>query len=217
MTEIEGNYVHDCSTKHFGNHLPFFEHLKRGGSIRRKDVLNSVDEILTTKILINRHRCLCGITGYGFRDLDIIQDIQEQNHMNDLDDLIEKWENSELEFGKIERLISLLIVDNKKLEEENKRLKEHFNGLTPAEHERLSVLFEEAAEVIQVVGKIMRHGLDSKHPDGGPTNRELLEKELGDVRLAEIFMIKARDVSGKAISEACDHKGNTIKDYLHYQ
>lgn len=43
------------------------------------------------------------------------------------------------------------------------------------------MLAEEAAEVIQVVGKILRHGYDNHHPDSPDvTNRELLRKELVD-------------------------------------
>lgn len=58
---------------------------------------------------------------------------------------------------------------------------EHFNRLTPAEAERLALLAEECGEVIQAIGKVLRHGFESTHPDGGPTNRESLERECGDV------------------------------------
>lgn len=58
---------------------------------------------------------------------------------------------------------------------------EHFNKLTPKEQELLAVLSEECGEVVQAIGKILRHGLESRHPDGGPTNREHLFKEATDV------------------------------------
>jgi hypothetical protein len=62
----------------------------------------------------------------------------------------------------------------------------HFNGLTPAQAERLAMLAEEAAEVIQVIGKILRHGYDSSHPDRPHiTNRELLQRELTDFAAVE--------------------------------
>jgi hypothetical protein len=58
----------------------------------------------------------------------------------------------------------------------------HFNMLTPEEAERLAMLAEEAAEVIQVVGKILRHGYNSHHPDDKHnSNRDLLAKELSDL------------------------------------
>ena len=59
---------------------------------------------------------------------------------------------------------------------------EHFNKLTPAEAERLAMLAEECGEVIQMIGKIMRHGYDSYHPaDPTITNRTLLGRELTDL------------------------------------
>lgn len=44
------------------------------------------------------------------------------------------------------------------------------------------MLAEECGEVIQIVGKILRHGYDSHHPDDpATTNRHLLIKELSEV------------------------------------
>jgi len=59
---------------------------------------------------------------------------------------------------------------------------DHFNQLTPAEAERLAMLAEECGEVIQVIGKILRHGYDSYHPvNPSATNRQLLGRELTDL------------------------------------
>lgn len=59
---------------------------------------------------------------------------------------------------------------------------DHFNQLTPAEAERLAMLAEECAEVIQVVGKILRHGYESYHPSNPAfSNRDLLHQELTDL------------------------------------
>lgn len=62
------------------------------------------------------------------------------------------------------------------------------NGLSPAQAERLAMLAEECGEVIQVIGKILRHGYASYHPDqqGTPakhrfTNRQALGAELTDL------------------------------------
>lgn len=73
---------------------------------------------------------------------------------------------------------------------------QHFNKLTPAEAERLAMLAEECGEVIQIVGKILRHGYDNRHPDGGPTNRDLLDVELLDVGTLMNRMCQEGDIEG---------------------
>jgi len=40
----------------------------------------------------------------------------------------------------------------------------HFNGLSPAEAERLALLAEECGEVVQAVCKVLRHGYESTNP-----------------------------------------------------
>ncbi len=78
-------------------------------------------------------------------------------------------------------------------------MEEHFDKLTPAEHERLALLSEEMGEAIQIIGKIMRHGYNSRHPDGGPTNRTLLQEELGDAAHAVNLMCVECDLSPTAV------------------
>lgn len=68
---------------------------------------------------------------------------------------------------------------------------EHFNRLSPAEAERLAMLAEECGEIIQVVGKILRHGYESHHPQNlHETNRDLLANEVCDL-LAVVQMMDA--------------------------
>lgn len=73
---------------------------------------------------------------------------------------------------------------------------DHFNGLTPGEAERLAMLAEEAAEVVQLVGKILRHGYESYHPkDPAKTsNRRLLHGELTDMIAVHCAMIAEKDL-----------------------
>lgn len=80
---------------------------------------------------------------------------------------------------------------------------DHFHGLTPAELERLAILAEECAEVIQLVGKIIRHGYESCNPLNTDlrTNRDMLLHELTDVQAAMIMI-------GRDIPEVSD---NTIE------
>jgi NTP pyrophosphatase (non-canonical NTP hydrolase) len=97
-----------------------------------------------------------------------------------------------------------------------------FNELTPAQHERLAVLAEEMGEAIQAIGKILRHGYESHNPDEivpederPATNRENLEKELGDVVFA-INML-GNDISHRAVGSRVLVKAEKIKRYLHHQ
>lgn len=66
----------------------------------------------------------------------------------------------------------------------------HFNGLSAAEAEALALLAEECGEVVQAIGKILRHGLWSEHPESGIPNYNTLQREIGDVlaafRIAEV-------------------------------
>ena len=74
---------------------------------------------------------------------------------------------------------------------------EHFNRLSPAEAERLAMLAEECGEIIQVVGKILRHGYESFHPQNPQeSNRDLLASEVCDF-LAVVQMMEADFTVGR--------------------
>lgn len=74
-------------------------------------------------------------------------------------------------------------------------MSEHFNKLTPAQAERLAMLIEEAGEVIQAAGKILRHGYSNYHPDTPHiTNRETLLREVTDF-IAVFEQVEAKDLS----------------------
>ena len=95
-------------------------------------------------------------------------------------------------------------------------MQDHFNRLTPAEAERLAMLAEEAAEVIQVVGKILRHGYASWHPDNPQLdNRALLMNELADFNAVQLLMECSGDVfrTGDEIEHAMTRK----LTYAHHQ
>ena len=96
-----------------------------------------------------------------------------------------------------------------------------FNQLSDAEAERLAILAEECAEVIQVIGKILRHGYESRHPDDlcNTSNRILLERELGDVNAATLFMDEKGDVNRATIAAYKRAKTKRLNagKYLHKQ
>ena len=94
-----------------------------------------------------------------------------------------------------------------------------FNRLTDAEDERLSLLMEECAEVIQIAAKVKRHGYASANPDGDPSliNRELLESEIGHVLHAVDRMTLVGDVGVRQIHAEKVRKADRIGRYLHHQ
>ncbi len=96
-----------------------------------------------------------------------------------------------------------------------------FNQLTPAEAERLAILIEEASEVIQVAGKILRHGWitvdNSVTPPVSYDNRMDLNKELGHVHNIVDHMMLKGDVSHRLILEADNAKNAKWGPYLHHQ
>jgi NTP pyrophosphatase (non-canonical NTP hydrolase) len=93
---------------------------------------------------------------------------------------------------------------------------QHFNGLTPAEAERLAMLAEEAGEVVQAACKVLRHGYASHHPaDPSTDNRELLKREVADMRAVLHLMETHGDlaVTGADVLDAVARKSR----YTHHQ
>ncbi len=75
------------------------------------------------------------------------------------------------------------------------RMSEFVKDLNDAEAERLAMLAEECGEVVQLIGKILRHGYTSYHPDDVDmnTNWTLLKRELNDIGAVVHGMITAGD------------------------
>lgn len=93
----------------------------------------------------------------------------------------------------------------------------HFNELTPSEAERIFLLMEEAGEVVQACAKILRHGYESHNPfdERETPNRELLERELGDLEFARTLMVDKGDIKIEKITEFSRLKNLRIGKYLH--
>jgi len=93
-----------------------------------------------------------------------------------------------------------------------------FNQLTPAEAERLALLSEELGEAQQIIGKILRHGYENCNPYdvNRIKNRNLLEKELGDVHAAIRLMLRSNDISSSEIRYFKEFKLKKIEKYLHH-
>lgn len=92
------------------------------------------------------------------------------------------------------------------------------NNLSPAEIERLTLVAEEAAEVIQAVTKILRHGWTSTHPSFPEhNNREQLAKEIGDFRGAVALLTQATELTVHEYQHFALDKLKRIQKYLHCQ
>ncbi len=91
----------------------------------------------------------------------------------------------------------------------------HFNGLTPAEAERLAYLIEECGEVITAATKILRHGYGSHNADapGRGDNRVQLTREIDDALGAIARLAEAGDVLPN-LNNMNPRKG---QQYMHHQ
>lgn len=96
---------------------------------------------------------------------------------------------------------------------------QHFNQLTPAQAERLAMLIEECAEVQHVACKVLRHGYESRDPTvlDGPTNRELLEREVGDLEATVTRMVEREDMHNLMILVASEKRRKEAGKYMHHQ
>ena len=91
---------------------------------------------------------------------------------------------------------------------------EHFNRLSEGAQERLVLVAEECGEVIQAIGKILRHGYESEY--NNETNRQALERELGDLFHAVKRMCLVYELNEEAIT-ARVVLPKEKKAYLHHQ
>lgn len=94
----------------------------------------------------------------------------------------------------------------------------HFNGLTEAQQERLVILIEECAEVIQAGCKVLRHGYESNNKGAlHETNRQRVQRELGDLWHSLGRMAAASDLDREIIADQSEYKAESILPYLHHQ
>lgn len=90
-------------------------------------------------------------------------------------------------------------------------------NLAPDELERLAILAEECGEVVQIIGKILRHGRYSTHPNGGDTNSILLHKELGDIQAVMRLMRAAGELDMVKVYDNIGPKLEKLEKYTHHQ
>lgn len=89
--------------------------------------------------------------------------------------------------------------------------------MSPDEIERLIILAEECGEVVQSVSKVLRFGWEGRHPDGGSTNIENLEKEVGDILTIVDHMMIRGDLDEDCIHTHKLHKYDKLMKYTSHQ
>lgn len=90
--------------------------------------------------------------------------------------------------------------------------------MTKAQLEILAILSEECGEVIQAIGKIMRHGYDSSSPyDNSVTNRCSLTREIGDLLFVIGLICDSGDINENDVKRFTEEKAINIKQWLHHQ
>lgn len=96
-----------------------------------------------------------------------------------------------------------------------------FNGLTDAQAERLSMLSEEAGEVVQAIGKILRHGyVATDHNQSPPVkhdNGAELAIELGQLIGIVDQMVMDGDLQWMVLAKAREKKWPDSLPYTHHQ
>jgi hypothetical protein len=90
------------------------------------------------------------------------------------------------------------------------------NRISEAEQERVGLLCEEMGEAQQIAGKILRHGLDSSHPEMPLlSNANLLELEAGHVLAALDLLVEAGTISRAGLERERVAKLQKLRSWLH--
>lgn len=92
------------------------------------------------------------------------------------------------------------------------------NRIGEPEQERLGLYSEEMGEAQQVVGKILRHGLDSTNPEESSdsrSNQKLLEKETGDILAAIDILVACGTLDRAGLERARMAKLQKLQRWLH--
>ena len=86
--------------------------------------------------------------------------------------------------------------------------------LSSIESEVVNILSEECAEVIQIISKIQRFGLDSCHPnEPNVTNLDNLHSELGDLLAMVGICINIKLIEEEKLALAVDRKVEKLKKW----
>lgn len=90
------------------------------------------------------------------------------------------------------------------------------NRIGEAEQERLGLFTEEMGESQLEIGKILRHGIDSSHPDDPDlSNAERLELEAGHVLASIDLLVACGTLSREGLARSRRAKLEKLRSWLH--
>lgn len=94
-----------------------------------------------------------------------------------------------------------------------------FAQLTETKRERLEMLIEEAAEIVTIGTKILRHGYGSYHPNDPEKtpNRDHLEHEVADLMTVFERMVAEGDVEGDLMMADFNARWKQKLRWTHHQ
>lgn len=95
-------------------------------------------------------------------------------------------------------------------------MSDNFNKLTPKQTEILTCIAEECSELIHIICKTLRHGLDNYDPTKPTkiTNQTQITNEIGDLCKTIDLAFKNRIISAIKVSGAYSKPKSTI--YFHH-
>lgn len=95
---------------------------------------------------------------------------------------------------------------------------EHRNGLDNAQIERFALLVEETGELLQSVGKILRHGLYNYNPDNPKHEYNILEltNEIVDVNHAIGLIVSSGDTDTSYAKTRAETRPTRAEKWLYY-
>ena len=79
--------------------------------------------------------------------------------------------------------------------------------------EAMDILQEECAEVIQIISKCRRFGIDETHIKSGKSNRANLEEELGDMLALVQILVELGVVTEQNLEQAKQEKFEKLKKW----
>jgi NTP pyrophosphatase (non-canonical NTP hydrolase) len=86
-------------------------------------------------------------------------------------------------------------------------------SLTKQQEEILRITQEECGEVIQIISKCCRFGIDNEHLKAGEINRKLLAEEAGDLLCMIDLMMEFGIVEDREVYEARVNKRKKLKQW----